>query len=52
MRLRMRRNALVWGALLLAAILSITIGINASETPKKIRIIYTNDTLGVLDPCG
>ncbi|MCE5322926.1 hypothetical protein LLG46_06385 [bacterium] len=36
--------------LLLAALVSV--GINAGEQPKSIRIIYTNDLLGYTEPCG
>ncbi|MGC8861969.1 MAG: hypothetical protein ACP5R5_04240 [Armatimonadota bacterium] len=38
--------------------LALTVGLawaaanDAQDTPKKIRIIYTNDTLGYLEPCG
>jgi hypothetical protein len=30
----------------------LAVAINAGETPKQVRIIYTNDTLGYLEPCG
>ncbi len=29
-----------------------SIGLNAGDVPKKIRVIYSNDTLGYLEPCG
>ena len=31
---------------------AVGISINAAETPKKIRIIYTNDMMSYLEPCG
>ncbi|MEN6356735.1 MAG: hypothetical protein ABFD83_06590 [Armatimonadota bacterium] len=37
-------------ALLIAALVSV--GINAGEQTKSIRIIYTNDLLGYTEPCG
>ena len=39
-------------AVVLTAGLLWAVGINAGEPPKKIRIIYTTDTLGWLEPCG
>lgn len=36
-------------ALLVAILL---VGTVANQTPRKIRVIYTNDTLGYLEPCG
>ena len=39
----------------LAAVISMTAGppsMRAEDTEKRIRIIYTNDTLGYLEPCG
>ncbi len=38
--------------LFLVAVLLCTVGTNAGEQAKKVRIIYTNDTLGWLVPCG
>jgi len=38
--------------LLAGSVVFAALGINAGETPKKIRVIYTNDTLGNLAPCG
>jgi len=29
-----------------------SMGLNAGDVPKKIRVIYSNDTLGYLEPCG
>ena len=29
-----------------------SIALRASDPAKNIRIIYTNDTLGYLEPCG
>jgi hypothetical protein len=30
----------------------VSAGINASEEKKFIRIIYSNDLLGYIEPCG
>ena len=38
-------------ALVIGAIAA-SIGLHAGDVPKKIRVIYTNDTLGYLEPCG
>ena len=43
-------NAIICGLVLIAAVAAV--GINAAESPKKIRIIYTGDMLGHVEPCG
>lgn len=49
----MKRLPFVLAGLALAAVIAAaTVGINASETPKKLRIIYTNDLTGYIEPCG
>lgn len=47
-----RLNKIFVGIALLVMLVSVAMGINASETTKNIRIIYTNDTSGYVDPCG
>lgn len=47
----LRANAFVCSIALVAGLVW-AIATNAGETPKKVRIIYTNDTLGYLEPCG
>ena len=47
-----RMNILLLGIALIVAIVCAAVGINAGDTTKKIRIIYTNDTLGYVEPCG
>ena len=42
----------VLGITVLAAVAIGAIGINAVDAPKKIRILYTDDTMGNLKPCG
>lgn len=42
----------VLGVTMLAALAVGGIRINAGETPKKIRIIYTDDMMGYWQPCG
>ena len=46
-----RANAVVCCLALIAGLM-LSIGINAGETSKKVRVIFTNDTLGYLEPCG
>ena len=39
--------------LALAAVLAgVAVGLVAGETPKSVRVIYTNDLLGNIEPCG
>ncbi|MDH7602551.1 MAG: hypothetical protein QHI38_10450 [Armatimonadota bacterium] len=38
-----------WMMLVLSVLVIAT---TAGQAPKAIRIIYTNDTLGYLEPCG
>ena len=45
-------NTTICGLVLAAAIAAVAVGINAAEAPKRIRIIYTGDMLGYVDPCG
>lgn len=40
------------GVALLAAITVGAIRINAGEMTKKIRVLYTDDTMGYWQPCG
>ena len=35
-----------------AAMLAASLGLNAGPPAKKIRVIYTNDTMGYIEPCG
>ena len=42
----------VCGLIFIVGVVAASIGIHAGVGPKKIRVIYTNDTLGYLDPCG
>jgi hypothetical protein len=49
MRIR-RMVKLALGLALLIAVCAM--GINAVETPKKIRILYTDDMMGFWQPCG
>lgn len=42
----------VLGVALLVAVAVGAVRINAGETPKKIRVIYTNDMNGYWQPCG
>jgi len=44
--------AIFLGAVLIAAAGFMAVRINAGQAPKSIRIIYTNDLLGNLEPCG
>lgn len=37
---------------LIAGVIAASIGLDAGVGPKKIRVIYSNDTLGYLEPCG
>ena len=46
-----KANAVACSIVLVAGLMW-TAATSAGETPKKIRIIYTNDTLGYLEPCG
>ena len=39
-------------AALVIGVVATSIGLNAGDVPKKIRVIYSNDTLGYLEPCG
>ena len=50
-RYRLSIRAVV-GLVLLAAVAIGGVRITAGETPKKIRIIYTDDMLGAWIPCG
>ena len=43
---------LLAGLVFVAAIAVATVGISAGETPKKLRIIYTSDLSGYIEPCG
>ena len=52
MKRLLRVNTILGSIALLALLISIAIGINAGEPTKNIRIIYTNDTLSYVDPCG
>lgn len=36
----------------LGVIAVFAIRISAGEAPRKLRIIYTNDMMGYLEPCG
>ncbi len=47
-----RRSLVLWGAVLISGLISTIIGINAGQEPKKVRVIYTNDTMGYLESCG
>ena len=48
----MKRLAFVIVGLVLVALIGTTaVGINAGETPKKLRIIYTNDLTGKIEGC-
>jgi hypothetical protein len=40
------------GVALLVAITVTTIHLNATEMSKKIRIVYSGDTMGYWQPCG
>jgi P pilus assembly chaperone PapD len=39
-------------AVLLLGSIAASVALRAGDVPKKIRVIYTNDTLGYLEPCG
>ena len=39
-------------AALVIGVIAASLGLNAGVAPKRIRVIYTNDTLGYLEPCG
>ncbi len=43
-------NVIMCGLVLIVAVAAVAI--NAAEPPKKIRIIYTGETLGYYEPCG
>ncbi|MHB9037195.1 MAG: hypothetical protein ACYC64_11060 [Armatimonadota bacterium] len=49
---RLHRVAVAVCAVVLLAAGMISVGINASEKTKSIRIIYSNDLLGYAEPCG
>ncbi len=51
MRRLIRANAVVCSVALIVGLVW-ALAINAGEAPKHVRIIYTNDTLGYLEPCG
>lgn len=50
-RLASSRLAIV-GLALVVAFAAASMRIQAGETTKKVRLIYSNDTLGYLEPCG
>lgn len=45
------RSVIVFGMLLVLGIVS-SVYIIAGSTPKTIRVIYTNDMVGYIEPCG
>ena len=42
----------VLGAIAIVALVAASLALHAGGGPKKIRVIYSNDTLGYLEPCG
>lgn len=51
--MRFRGRELAFLGIALASCLALAgIGIDAGQEPKKLRIIYSNDTLGYLEACG
>ena len=36
----------------LCAIVAMSVGTDAGEKPVKLRVIYSNDMLGYVEPCG
>jgi hypothetical protein len=50
--MRVGRSTTLAYSVALAAGLVWAVGGNAGEHPKKLRIIYTNDTQGMIEPCG
>ena len=49
---RLHRSTVLLCSFALVTALVWAIGGNAGESPKKLRIIYTNDTQGQIEPCG
>jgi hypothetical protein len=44
---------LILGAIVLfAATVVVAVNTHAGENPTKLRIIYSNDMLGYVEPCG
>ena len=48
----MKRLPIVLAGIVATLIAAATVGINAGEAPKKLRIIYTNNLSGRIEPCG
>gem|GEM_PF-1579422 len=45
-------SKLILGLILLGVIAAGSMRISAGPTPKKIRLIYTDDMMGNVKPCG
>lgn len=45
-------TAVLVGLALVSVVAAAAVSINAGENPKSIRIIYTNDMQGYVEPCG